>query len=74
MIFTADLQRVDAYDVVGLEFVRHRAVPGARDHGAHGVAQLDEVLGTDRVIETLAKGNLAELDTVKAWVWCHMKS
>ena len=60
--------KVDSNDVVRLEFVGHGAVPGTRDHGAHGVAQLNEVLGADRVIETLAKGNLIELDTVKARV------
>jgi hypothetical protein len=30
---------------------------------------LDEVFGADRIVETLAEGDVAELDAVKAWVW-----
>jgi hypothetical protein len=60
--------KIDANDVVSLEFVGHGAIAKARDHGSHRVTLLHEVLGADRIIETLANGNVTELDAVKAWM------
>jgi len=65
---------VDANDVVGFKFIRNRAVSNASDHGGHSVAKLHEVFRADWIIETLAKGNVAELDTVKARVRGHTES
>ncbi len=59
---------IDADDVVGFELVGYRAVAEARDHGCQGVALLDEIFRADRVVETLAEGDVAELDAVKAWM------
>ena len=67
------LNLLDAHDVVSLKFVRHSAVPNARDHCSHRVAELHEVLRADRVIETLAKDNVAEVDAVKGRVSGHME-
>jgi hypothetical protein len=35
------------------------------------VALLDEVFRADRVVETLAEGDVAELDAVESGVGCH---
>ena len=65
---------INADDVVGLEFVRDCAVANACDHCRHRVAKLHEVLGADRVIETLAKGNFTEFDAAECSIRRHVES
>ena len=57
---------VDADDVVRLEFVRGFAVTDTRDHARERVGFLDEVFRADRVEETLADGDFAELHFMTA--------
>jgi hypothetical protein len=64
---------IDAYDIVGFEFVRHGAVPDARNHGGHGGAQLNEIFLADRVEEPLTKRNFTEVDTVTGRIRTHTK-
>lgn len=71
VILTADLQLVDAYNVVSFEFVRHGSVSNASDHGGHRVVQFHEVLRTNGVKEALAEDNIDELDAVKGRVRGH---
>jgi hypothetical protein len=65
---------VDAHDVIGFKFVRHRAVSRAGDHGGHSGALLHEVFLADRVIETLTNGNIAKFGAVTGRVIGHTKS
>jgi len=62
---------VDADDVVDFKFVRYGAVANAGDHGGHSLAQFHKVLRADRIIETLAKGDIAEFDAVTDRVGGH---
>jgi hypothetical protein len=64
---------VNAHDIVRLKFVRHSAVANAGHHGGHAGAQLHEVLGADRVKETLAKDNVAEFEAVKGGMSSHVE-
>ena len=55
---------IDADHIIGLEFVRNRAVTDAGDHGGHLVALLDEIFLADGIKEALANGDFTEFDVL----------
>src|SRR5687768_12555344 len=57
------LMQVESDNIVGLEFVRDRAVAYAADHGCQRFALLDEIFVADRVVETFPDGNIREFHT-----------
>lgn len=66
------LIQVNADNVVGLEFVRDRAITHAGHHGGQGFALLHEIFGADRVKEALTESNFAEGGTATGRLSSHV--
>ena len=65
---------IDADDIIRLEFVRHRTVADAANHGGHDFALFDEVFLTDGVEKTLTDGDFAEFDAQAVGIFGHTGS
>lgn len=62
---------VDAYHVIRFKFIRHCAIADAGDHGRQRGALFDEIFLADRIVETLADGDVAEFHAVTSGVIDH---